>query len=292
MFFNTKRMISITCSLFLLTLLAMQSPISNAQEGNTMELDTGTEFKLLNVNKVPKPKLTDETSKKARLESLMEEAHRIWAEEMDMSAVNNFLRENDCIILTPEKSDSIGTVSTSNSDVTMGLPSVGYETWSGYYFVTGTMQWKKIGTSTQPRWYNDFMGAGDAEVVLLSLGDGKNKNFKNKGYSLSIRDKSGVSSSIMNAEAWDNSGVIWRPQDSFSGSTTIGNANYNIDSYFATLYVEYLGSETNIPVFSQYSHTWKNTNITGFSFYSNGLSVSFADSAYGWKASSNPKYFN
>ncbi|OBZ13789.1 hypothetical protein [Bacillus sp. FJAT-26390] len=292
--YKMKKFSLVTISLCLLLALVVHLPVSNAQESVTKKMDNGIIFKSLAADKLPEPKIKDEKLKKARVNTLMQEAHRIWADENNMSAVNDFLRANGCIILTPEKSKVIGNVSSLQDDVTMGLPGIAYETWSGYYIITGTMQWKKIGTTTNPRWMNDFDGgAGDADVVLLSIGDGQNANFKNKGYSLSIKNKNGVSVHVPNAESWDKSGVIWRPQDQFTSDVNGLNKNYNLDSYFATLSLEVIGgTAVNLPVFNQYGHTWKKTAISGFGFFSNGLTLSYADSSYGWKAISGPKYYN
>ncbi|MFF2094291.1 hypothetical protein [Paenibacillus sp. NPDC058174] len=265
---------------------------ATAANSVTPQYITGTDFKMLDTTKLPSPVITDEKETKIYLDKLVTEAYEVWLKEKDVAAVNDFYRENNCIVLTPEKAEVYGEVSSNNTDVTMGTPTVVYEMYSGNYIISATMQWNKSGST--PKWMNDFTGgAGDAEVVGLSLGNGASSSFTNKGYLMFTEDKNDVNTgTITNAQDWDNSGVIFRPQDVFLSDINGQNKNYNIDGYYISLYVKYNGPAVGVPIFSQYGHSWTKTAIGSWGFSTGGVSISYVDSNYAWKASSGPKYFN
>ncbi|MFF2094290.1 hypothetical protein [Paenibacillus sp. NPDC058174] len=290
---KTKNIIGSFATAMLLLSVISSSTVSAKDNNVEANLVTqGIEFKMLDRSKLPTPILTSEQEKREHLDNLSRQAHEIWLKEKDMTAVNDFYRENNCIVLTPDKNEALGEVASTNSDVSMPLPSVVYEMYSGHYIINASMQWNKTGTT--PKWYSDHIagGAGDAEVVGIGIGNGKETAFKNKGYLLFIEDKNDSTDSINVAMDWGNSGVIWRPQDAFSGSTTLGTANYNIDGYFGSLYVEYVGGNTQpLKIYHTYAHTWKTTGISGFSFETTGISISLSNNTYGWKTISGPKYW-
>jgi hypothetical protein len=182
-------------------------------------------------------------------------------------------------------------VASENSDVSLSVPRVYFNTVMGRYEVSATFRWEDCTNwwngSTEPCYMGDYngtnMGGYDGFGIRVSR-------------EVSRRAQSFVVATTANCRQWyanpadaDGWGVVYRNQDRFKDSC--GTSNYNwhrgaIVYSFMTL----PGCPKGQYQFStKMAHTWSSTGVSGISVSNRGISVSFSSTEHQWTAVSNPK---
>lgn len=182
-------------------------------------------------------------------------------------------------------------LASENSDVTLSIPRVYFNTVMGRYEVSATFRWEDCTSTwngyTEPCYMADYngtnMGGYDGFGIRASR-------------EVSRRSQSFVVATTANCRQWypnpadaDGWGVVYRNQDRFKDACGTSNYNWHRGAIVYSFMTLPGCPEGQYQFSTKLAHTWSSTGVSGISVSSRGISVSFSSTEHQWTAVSNPK---
>lgn len=268
----------------------------------------------------PAPTIFDPSAQAARREQITQGLAQIFKKSPgNNSALNSYMEQHGIYMIVPF---GVQTSSTDSqpSDVSLGDPSVGYDSTTGLYMITGTWQWLN-NSSGQRYWYADLPGnfldytssnpapVGGFDGAALALSSNTGLTFpQGNSWDLYAYSADGdttswyATPSQVNTTGLDIQGQdgAWAdPANSGIGGPAGDAADYSWDHGFldwwvgtqGTSYGSQIGHNTAYIWFAL-QHTWNGVSISSVSLGTGGISATFSNSAYGWNAESGTGVWN
>lgn len=182
-------------------------------------------------------------------------------------------------------------MASENSDVTLSIPRVYFNTVMGRYEVSATFRWKDCtdpwSEVTEPCYMGDYngtnMGGYDGFGIRVSR-------------EVSRRSQSFVVATTADCRQWyanpsdaDGWGVVYRNQDRFKDPCGTSNYNWHRGAIVYSFMTLPGCPEGQYQFSTKMAHTWSSTGVSGISVSNRGISVSFSSTEHQWTGISNPK---
>jgi hypothetical protein len=185
----------------------------------------------------------------------------------------------------------VSALSSENSDVTLSVPTIYFNTSSGRYEASATFRWDQcntgIGGSPEPCYMNDYSGTNMGGFDAFGIRFGK--LVSRRGHLMTVAAETGCRQTYNNASDADDSGAVFRNQDRFLTVCDTSHYNWHRGTVVYSFLLRPGCPRGECKVDTKMGHTWSSTGVSGVSVSIHGISISFTDFDSQWTAVSNPR---